>query len=167
MLCRCCSRCLQYSSTAHCPTGASVWLVSNCLPVWQVISAIDMNLEKIITKSITLWAWPKRKYLKDWREFLFAPASLCAWCYRLSQSWGAGCTPSTSICLRMGKQRIISLWIFPLVHKKRKPITLHAYILCCGGISVSWYWKNLRLKKITSSFPFLLCQRCLGRCTHL
>lgn len=101
-------------------------LMSNCPPVWQVNSSIGSWTLKKLTKSITLWAWPKRKHLKDWREFLFAPASSCAWCYRLSQSWGAGSTPASSICLRAGKPAMISLWIFSLVHKKRKQFTFHA-----------------------------------------
>ena len=60
---------------------------------------------------------------------------------------------------------MISLRIFPgvtLVRKKRTQFALHACFLWYEEIHVSWYLKDLWLKKITSSSPFLLYQSCLG-----
>lgn len=75
----------------------------------------------------------------------------------------------SSICLRTNKPTMIlllrSFSLVALVHKKRTQFTLHACFLWYEGVLGSWHLKDLWLKKITSSSPFLY-QTCLGGYTH-
>lgn len=108
---------------------------------------------------------PKGRTWLGWKEFPFAPASSRDWRYGLPQSHLAGCILMSFICSRTNKPTMILLQIFSpvtLVRKKRMQFAFRACFLWYEEISVSWYLKDLWLKKITSSSPFLLYQSYLG-----
>lgn len=108
---------------------------------------------------------PKGRPSLVWTEFPFGPASSGNWCYGLPQSCLAECVLMSFICLGTNKLTMILLWIFflvTLVHKKKMQLALLACFLWYEEINVSWYLKDLWLKKITSSPPFLLYWSCLG-----
>lgn len=121
--------------------------------------------KNLYNSASTCGPGPKGRTWLVWKEFPFAPASSCDWCYGLPQSRLAGCMLMSLTCLRTNKLMMILLRIFSpvtVVRKKRTQFAFHACFLWYEEIHVSWYLKDLWLKKITSSSPFLLYQSCLG-----
>lgn len=140
MLCRCCSRCPQYTSTAHCPTGTSAYVKLSPSMAGEFINRCEPW--KNLQKASACGPGPKGSI---WRiegsfsllQHLHVPGVTD--CHRAE---GREAHQQVPFVWEQVSQQWFHYWSSLLCIKRGSNLPSVPAFLWCEGIPFPWYWKD-------------------------